>query len=1118
VNKKENNKTLSEPEEDLVQKTEENHTVLSESEPAEPLLDKDAPAREAEEEDMFLLEESGEESLAEPDGEGQETESTGEEQAADNAGEPTGKKEMSRGKKIALIVGCVILSLLLIISIVGTILFFHYYGKLNYKDRDDTGITADVCALKLEDIHTRELYTFQVDVTKLNEEDANLIVSWYSKNWTLILEVGKDPKGMTAAEYDALLARVLAAIRKESERPEANVIKLTVLDAATGTEKVITVELALVKNAEDVAVLAEYEEGHSQKALWYGDSDMSGADDETRSELYAKLAQAVRDLERTVANVRLKDQASGKTLLVAIYRGEIDDTGLADILKWKDTVSVSSLVADPTALTEEQRSALVSEVVLVIRDSMIARYTLKLRDVATGELYEFVLKQTELEQGQLKPISAQIQKGELAIELTSDPALLDEAGRKALILRIVEQILAGNAVDTREILIKNITDGTEYILTVREDEITAEQWTKLLKPSKGTVFNLALAKDPAQMSKDERGELLETVISLIDNMDIQRHTLSLRDLNSNQLYLFEIAEAEVSAEQLTAILRQISRGELTLSVGGDPATLDAAGRAALIERVLQAIEKLEKPGVCYPITLVDRKSGKRYSFELAEDEITEEQLGLLLSLGVEATLTMDVAADPATMTDAQKKALAAAIFEEIEHPTRTLVLTDTATQKNYHLYFRDKDVTVEQLSYLMKQIDGGTALKIKIEKDPSVMTAAEKAAFIEKVVEAIKTPVVKEYTIQLRDKDSGLGYALIFTKEEVNDASLFGYLLIQAKRGTVLNCSVTKEPANMTAAERKALFAAVAELVKNPPKEEDDPEALEKLKEHLENMAQNPVKHTDDIYNVLLVGTDERKVDDPTKAKNSDTMILVTINYKDGTITLTSLMRDTGVEYTYVSGGVERTITSKLNSAHAVGGIKTLIAAIEKNYGVKIDNYVKVNWFSFVDIFKVLGGIEVNVNAKHLEKLNLTILDSCVSLGVDYESRKLTEGGYQHLDPYQTLAYVRYRVDDADFGRTARQREVLSILFEKFKRSSFGKINDILNTVLPLLTTDLTEGNCASLLLDFPFIIGYKLQQVRLPEWQEYTSYKGMLMPDWPKTLKRFYKNAYGSLCPAQYK
>jgi LCP family protein required for cell wall assembly len=323
----------------------------------------------------------------------------------------------------------------------------------------------------------------------------------------------------------------------------------------------------------------------------------------------------------------------------------------------------------------------------------------------------------------------------------------------------------------------------------------------------------------------------------------------------------------------------------------------------------------------------------------------------------------------------------------------------------------------------------------------------------------------------------------------------------------------------MTAAERKTLFAALAELIKNPPKEEDDPDALDKLKEHLENMAQNPVKHTDDIYNVLLVGTDERG-EDPTYARNSDTMILATINYKDGTITLTSLLRDTYVEYEYyTSKGELRKNQSKLNSAVAVGGIKTLISAIEKNYGVKIDNYVRVNWTSFVDVFEVLGGVDVSVNAKHLEKLNKTILDTCSFFDVDYESKKLAEGGYQHLDPYQTLAYVRYRVDDADFGRTARQREVLTILFNEVNKSSSTKMNELLNTVLPMLTTDLTQGYCASLRLDFPSIIGYKLQQTRVPEWGEYTNTaSGDLSINWKKALKRLFQTAYGSLCPEQYK
>lgn len=1027
------------------------------------------------------------------------------------------KKKMSRSKKIAFIIICSILGLALLIATVGAILFFHFYGKLNYQDRDDsTG--SDEYVLRLKDVNTGELYRFTVDISKLSDKDSNTIVNWHTKNWELPVEVGIDPAKMTETERQELLKRVLAAIDRELQSDNrVQMFEVTVIDAQNGAEIKIMVDPLLLANEQELAVLAEYAETEGRRALLYFDGDLGNMEQDAQSKLYTKLAQAVLDMEKTVAVIRLQGPQEDDLLLFAIYRTEVDDAVLAEILKREAPFEVSSMPGDPALLTEEGRKAIIDMVTQTIKDSGVRYYTLKLRDSVSGKLYDFVLTSDDLEQGQLKPISAQILKGELKMELPSDPNELSAEEKKALILRIIEKIEEADGVKSVVLDIKNV-DGTPYTLVIAKDRVSSEQWMKLLKPGKDTVFVLSVEKDPQTMNEEEFAALVQEIISFIDNMNITHYRLTLKGKINGQAYDFEIAENEVSEEELPLILRQIQRGALLLELTGDPNRLDAFARKTLIDAILHEIEELENPVTEYSITVADRKTNKKYQLVVTDKEITEEQLVLLLELGENAVVTIFDAADPALMSQELRKAFIESVFEEIQHPTRALALQDTATQKSYTLYFRDKDVSVEQLSVLIQQINSTSVLKIAVTKDPLNMTAEEKAAFIAKVVETILKPATKEYSMQLRDVNSGNVYTLVFTKEEVNDSNVFGYLLVQSQKGSVLNCNVAADPATMSAKERKTLFGALADLIKNPPKEEDDPEALEKLKEHLANMAQNPIKHTEDIYNVLLVGTDERG-DDPSYARNSDTMILVTVNYKDGTITLTSLLRDTYVEYTYyTSNGVERTNQSKLNSAYAVGGIKALISAIEKNYGVIIDNYVKVNWFSFVDIFEVLGGIDVNVNAKHLETVNLAIKDTCRILGVEYEGRALSDGGYQHLDPYQTLAYVRYRVDDADFGRTARQREVLSILFDKFKKSSLGKINDILNTVLPLLTTDLTPENCASLLLDFSEIIGFKMQQVRLPEWQEYTNYKGMLVLDWDKTLRRLFKNAYGSLCPAQYK
>lgn len=822
--------------------------------------------------------------------------------------------------------------------------------------------------------------------------------------------------------------------------------------------------------------------------------------------------------------IKLFDEQTGKRYKFAIDLLKLNDTDVVLVDAWYTTNKelVIPIGKDPGLMSENEKKDLIARIVEELRrlatpDNKVTE--IKVYNTADGKEYTFtVVKDLIVNGADYTAIMEYIDfenKEMIQIFFEGDPASMENEDKTALFAQIAAEIRNMRKV-RYPIVLKDAATGETKTFKIYEEELNEEQ-AKLVLAVTDELTLSDIPANPNGLDAEMRKDLIDRVIEAIVDLSIPRYTIRLRDTVSNEEYDFVIKSTEMTEAQLVMIVKQINRGMLDITLDGDPNLLDGTAKQQLIQDIIIAIDLLENPPKVYQISVKDRVSKKTYLLSFDENEVTDAQLVILLpKIDENATVTVALAKDPAAMTAEEKAALIAELVTEIQFPTRALLLIDSASGTNYTLYFRDSEVTAAQLSYLTKQIQSGNALSIAVGKDPALMTADEKAVLIEAIVAKMQAPPAKEYKFPIRDL-GGIAYILKFTKEEVNDDAIFGYLLEQAQEGSTLEVSVAKDPANMTPEERKALFKVVADAIKNKKEHENDPELEEALKDHLEQMAKNPVKHNEDIYNVLLVGTDERG-DDPSYARNSDTMILVTINYKDGTITQTSLMRDTHVEYTYMSGGVERKISGKLNSAFAVGGIKTLISVIEKHYGVIIDNYVRVNWFSFIDIFEVLGGIEVNVNANHLDKINATIKENCAILGGKYEDHKLAAGGKQHLDPMQTLAYVRYRVNDADFGRTQRQREALTIIFNKFKNSSLVKINDIITTVFPMLTTDLTEGNCAYLVWKLPAIAGYKMQQLRLPEWQEYTSIKGDLWPDWPKTVKRLLNLAYGSLCPEQYK
>lgn len=229
---------------------------------------------------------------------------------------------------------------------------------------------------------------------------------------------------------------------------------------------------------------------------------------------------------------------------------------------------------------------------------------------------------------------------------------------------------------------------------------------------------------------------------------------------------------------------------------------------------------------------------------------------------------------------------------------------------------------------------------------------------------------------------------------------------------------------------------------------------------------------TDDIFNILVIGCDTRK---KGGVGRSDAMILFSVNEDTEKIHMTSIMRDS---YVTIPGKGN----NRINAAYAFGGGKLLLNTIETNFAVDVDKYVSFDFYSFVDVVDSVGGIDVVVTEEEIPVLNnyveeLNKLNNRVE-GTDY----VTESGLQHLNGTQALGYARIRyVGDGDFERTSRQRIIIEKVFEKAKTLNLLEINDLLNTFLPQIKTNLTQKEILSLLLKALEYFQYDLESHRLP-------------------------------------
>lgn len=246
------------------------------------------------------------------------------------------------------------------------------------------------------------------------------------------------------------------------------------------------------------------------------------------------------------------------------------------------------------------------------------------------------------------------------------------------------------------------------------------------------------------------------------------------------------------------------------------------------------------------------------------------------------------------------------------------------------------------------------------------------------------------------------------------------------------------------------------------------------LKKQLEGTATDLMKDKD-VMNVLLIGEDLRDTDNEERG-NTDVMLMISLNKKQKTITMTSFMRDAWV---YIDGyGM-----AKLNAAYWRDGPELLKSTIEKYYGVAIDRYVIINFKSFIDIIDTLGGIKMDVRDDEAEGMKKPMAEQNNILknkkGTDY----LDKGGKQLLlNGNQALAYARLRyVGNADYERTERQRKVITEIIREAKGMSLVELNDLATRIFPQVKLDITQGEMFSILLNSFDYMNYDIQELRIP-------------------------------------
>lgn len=194
--------------------------------------------------------------------------------------------------------------------------------------------------------------------------------------------------------------------------------------------------------------------------------------------------------------------------------------------------------------------------------------------------------------------------------------------------------------------------------------------------------------------------------------------------------------------------------------------------------------------------------------------------------------------------------------------------------------------------------------------------------------------------------------------------------------------------------------------------------------------------------NIIVLGVDERA--EEHDVGRSDTLFVVMFDTKNKAASLLSVPRDTRVR-------IKGHGWDKINHAYAYGGRELTQKTTEELLGIKINNYVMVDFKGFVGLVDAIGGVDINV-----EK-NMYYYDTWDGFRIDLKK------GMQHMDGKTAIQYVRYRDEEGDIGRIRRQQHFIMAVYDRITSANMllhipglaKQLTNMVKTDLPL--TDMVD-------------------------------------------------------------
>jgi LCP family protein required for cell wall assembly len=158
---------------------------------------------------------------------------------------------------------------------------------------------------------------------------------------------------------------------------------------------------------------------------------------------------------------------------------------------------------------------------------------------------------------------------------------------------------------------------------------------------------------------------------------------------------------------------------------------------------------------------------------------------------------------------------------------------------------------------------------------------------------------------------------------------------------------------------------------------------------------------------LMILGSDRRPRNNTEGAggARSDTIMLVRLNPDKEATAILSLPRDLKVE-------IPRHGTDKINAAYELGGPELTLQTVKTVTGLPINHVINVHFAGFWRAVNAVGCVYADIDRRYFN-------DSAAYAYIDVQP------GYQRMCGRKALQYVRFRHEDTDIVRAARQQDFL---------------------------------------------------------------------------------------------